>query len=637
MKRISYFLSAILACLFLACGDDKKVTGEPDPIEPDEPVVENPVSIEIQGEATLSPFVTRATTDGTTVSWSDYDTFRLYNEVEKAVSDTKMSFGKTNGATTATFTGMAAFVEGARAFYGVYPYTLGSITVSDYTKYPISIAGDQTAAAAADYLIALAYKSFTGNPDADHPLDLQFKTITSQWRVNLQNDDEYNVKGVQIVVDPNGATPSAEPFITSGTIDIKKDYATTAVTVLPVTRGTSLGTTFAASSTDAAQTATLYLLPTTVAGDLKVIVTLDDNSSLTIPVADFNQEFTAGTFYTYDVNLEDAEELIEPPEPDDPDFEIVDGVLMAYYGAGGDITIPSKATSTRSGAIGTNDGVFVGKNTITSVNLNQVVTLGANTFKSNTGIIHVDAPNLEVIEDEGFHNCPNLVDITGSKIRSLGAHTFQSCTNLKTVDVSKVTELTGANGGQRVFRLCPNIEFIDMSSFEGSIPFQAFIGCAKLETILLPKATAIGGTDGATSNRGQVFADNPVIKTLNLPEVTVLSWRSINALITTLNAPKVTTLRQQALGYMSELRYVAFPALTTIEANMFQANSVTKMIVDLSEATGLVNVAAGAIATTTDTSTSDIQIYVATQAIKDLFTPVPNYVQIIVGAPPVIP
>jgi hypothetical protein len=461
-------------------------------------------------------------------------------------------------------------------------------------------------------------------------LTLEFKNVPALWDVDIVNNEGNSVKSVRVIVDPDGTTATDMPFVTEATIDLKKDYSTTPLRVTPVTYAASVSTTFAAVQTAPTFKATLFLLPATISGDLKIMVTLDDDTNLRFPLDGFNQEFASGTRFTSSIDLEDAEDDDpEPPEPD-PDFEVsYDGVLTAYRGAGGDIRLPDNVTAVMDGNNALGTGIFQNNTTVTSIDLNNVVTLGINAFKGATGIVTVNAPNLEVIKAEGFHAAPNLVTVNSPKLKSIGDHCFQSCEALKTIDVSQVVELTGTNGGQRIFRLCKSLESIDMASFEGTIPFQMFIGCEKLVNVNLPKATAIGGTDDAGANRGQVFADCNLLTELSFPEATILSWRSVNALITRLSVPKVTTLRNQALAYCTELTYISLPSVTEIATNQFQGPSPAPIVIDFSEATGLTTVAANAFP-----DIAGIEIYVATEAIKALFLPAPTNTTITVGAPP---
>jgi hypothetical protein len=421
------------------------------------------------------------------------------------------------------------------------------------------------------------------------------------------------------MVDPEGRNSNDMPFITEATIDLKKDYTKTEMGIVPVTYSSSVGTTFSTAQTATTVKAGLFLLPAAVTGDLKIVVTLNDGLSLNFPLTGFNQEFVSGTLYTSNIDLKDVEE----PEPEpDPNFVIVDGVLTAYLGAGGEITIPANATSILSGANATT-GVFYNNTSITKIDLNNVTEVGNNAFKGCSNLTDVNAPNLEVVKDEGFHGCSKLVDIYAPKLRSLAAHAFRACSALKTMDASKVTELTGSN----IFYQCISLESIDLSSFEGNIPFQAFMQCSKLTTVIAPKVTSVGGTDQAGSSRGQVFANCDALLTLDFPSATILSWRSINnATITSLNIPKVTILRLQALAYCTALRRVSLPSVVEIESGVF--NTITDMVIDLSQATGLTTVHASCMP-----DVAGIRVYVATEEIKTLF-PAYSNVTITVGAPP---
>jgi hypothetical protein len=317
-----------------------------------------------------------------------------------------------------------------------------------------------------------------------------------------------------------------------------------------------------------------------------------------------------------------------------PGFTIVDGVVTAYSGPGGDLKVPSKATAIGDGVNSQNSGKFQNNTTITSIDLNNVVRLGVNAFKSATAIVFVNAPNLEYIGEECFHGATSLETLISPKLKSLSGYSFQNCVKLKTIDVSKVVELTGSGNGQRAFKLCKSLESIDMPLFEGDISFQMFQGCEKLASVNIPNAISVGGSNyTAGSNVGQVFADilPTVLTELNFPEVTVLPWRSINGSISSLKVPKVTHLGPQALGYLSNVHYLYLPKVEYIATNQFNGRDPGPIVLDLSEATGLATVANDAFP-----DQDGIEIYVATDEIKALFTTTNPYTKttITVGPPP---
>jgi hypothetical protein len=355
-----------------------------------------------------------------------------------------------------------------------------------------------------------------------------------------------------------------------------------------------------------------------------------------------------------------------------PGFTIVDGVVTAYSGPGGALKVPSKATAIGDGVNSQNSGKFQNNTTITSIDLNNVVTLGINAFKSATALVSVNAPNLEYVREEGFHGASNLVTVNSPKLMYVDAHGFQSCTKLETIDLSNLTELRGQRNfrlcpaldnidlskltvivnqafnscsaltsvdlssvttlsGQDIFRGCSSLTSVDLASFEGAVPWAMFWGCAKLVSVNLPKATAIGGTDWSTANnKGQVFADCNLLTELDLPEVTILTWRAINALITGLNVPKVTHLGPQALGYLTSLTYLSLPSVVHIGTNQFQGRP-GPMVLDLSDATELATVEAGAFP-----DQDGVEIYVATPEIAALFPTTYTKTTVTVGKPPVV-
>lgn len=562
---------------------------------------DKPVSVQIEGTASLAAF----TLDGTAVGnnpavWGDGDSFRLFDRAGEVTKDTKMSLSGIDGA-SASFRGMAANVEGSRTFYAVYPY--GS-SVVDPTAYPVTMAAAQTGVG--EFVAVTGAKTFTGNPDEDTPLALEFKPVAAIWDIAVANAEGKGIKGVKAMVDPDGSAAGTELFVTEGTIDLK---AATAV-VKPVAKSASVGVTFAAVQSGAEVVARIFLLPAKIEGDLLFVVTLDDESTLTIKAGDFSQDFAAGTVVESSVDLSDAESGEDPePEPD-PDFTVADGVLTAYLGIGGDITIPDGVHTIAA-------SVFENNSTIGRVNLNQVKTIGKNAFKSSS-ITFADGPEVTYLTDEAFNTATKLTGVNMPKLETAEQHSFMR-TGLAEISLPALTSITG----QRMFYECKSLTRASLPRLTGNLPHQSFMGCSELVFVELPMVNAIGDNN---SNKGQVFANCDKLTSLNIPECTTLWWRAINQeKLTEFNVPKVTMLENQSMAYLFALEHVSFPAMETIKKNAFQ--TIEKMVIDLSDAVNLTTVE-----TPLFPHAKDIKVYVASEEKKALFVDEPN-VTVIVGKP----
>lgn len=95
-------------------------------------------------------------------------------------------------------------------------------------------------------------------------------------------------------------------------------------------------------------------------------------------------------------------------------FSIVNGTLIGYSGAGGNVTIPSEVTRISS-------SVFRGNNTITSV---------------------VIPSSVKVIEENAFRECTKLKTITiDSGVTEIWDNAFRGCTSLTSVTIPKSVRL----------------------------------------------------------------------------------------------------------------------------------------------------------------------------------------------------
>jgi hypothetical protein len=135
------------------------------------------------------------------------------------------------------------------------------------------------------------------------------------------------------------------------------------------------------------------------------------------------------------------------------DFTIYYGVLTAYKGSGGAITIPNTVTSISDGVFSSctsltsvtipnsvtsiGDGAFSGCTSLTSVTIpNSVTNIGAYAF-GVTGLTSVTIPNsVTSIGDDSFCDCTSLTSVTiPSTVTSIGDDAFGDCTSLASVTI----------------------------------------------------------------------------------------------------------------------------------------------------------------------------------------------------------
>lgn len=194
------------------------------------------------------------------------------------------------------------------------------------------------------------------------------------------------------------------------------------------------------------------------------------------------------------------------------DFEVVDGVLVSYNGAGGDVVIPSNVT-----AIG--QRVFAPKNPwdetrFTSVTIpDSVVTIGYGAFDGRSDLTEITIPNsVTTIEGLAFNNCTGLTELTlPDSVTTLGRDAFYGCEGLTSLTLSgsietlwgfgnckNLTEVDIPAGvtaiGDMAFAMCDKLEKVTIPDTVTSIGDSAFQGCRSLTTMVLPSSvTSMNG------------------------------------------------------------------------------------------------------------------------------------------------
>lgn len=112
------------------------------------------------------------------------------------------------------------------------------------------------------------------------------------------------------------------------------------------------------------------------------------------------------------------------------DFVVVNGTLIDYRGAGGDIVIPSTVK---------NIGPFVFRfKGITGVTIPySVTTIGYDSFSDNNGLKEITIPSsVTAIEDNAFSHCEQLTKVTLPEgLKSIGFDAFDWCLSLTDVTV----------------------------------------------------------------------------------------------------------------------------------------------------------------------------------------------------------
>jgi uncharacterized protein YjdB len=232
------------------------------------------------------------------------------------------------------------------------------------------------------------------------------------------------------------------------------------------------------------------------------------------------------------------------------------GMITAYAGAGGDVTIPE-----------TVGGI-------------EVTGIGVNVFRSKTALTKISIPaSVTSIGDSAFRACSELTTVTfaeNAALTTIDGGAFYECAKLGSITIP-ANVLTVGNSA---FRACPALATV---TFAGSavqtIGIQAFDGSKLLTAIAIPEAvTSIG--EKAFYDCEQLatvtFAANSSLQTIGnqgFAECSALPGMAVPASVTTIgnnafqNCTSLTTVTFAAnsvLATISPATFIGCSALTGI-------------------------------------------------------------------------
>ena len=210
---------------------------------------------------------------------------------------------------------------------------------------------------------------------------------------------------------------------------------------------------------------------------------------------------------------------------DDSDFEVVNGVLTAYHGAGGDVVIPDNL-----GIIAIGGWAFIYCSGLTSVTIpNSVISIGDWAFSNCTDLTSVTIPNsVTSIGNYAFSNCYGLTSATiPNSVTSIGTGAFNACKGITFFEVDKANpSYTSENGvlfdkeektlinfpagkpgtysyiipnsvtsiGDNAFSYCNGLTSVTISNSATSIGDYAFGLCPGLTSVTIPNSVTSIGT-----------------------------------------------------------------------------------------------------------------------------------------------
>jgi len=267
------------------------------------------------------------------------------------------------------------------------------------------------------------------------------------------------------------------------------------------------------------------------------------------------------------------------------DFEIINGILVKYKGAGGDVVIPNSVT-----VIG--ESAFDGCSSLTSVTIpDSVTSIGISAFCFCSSLTSVTIPDsVTSIGDGAFGYCSSLTSVTiPDSVTSIGDGAFYGCSSLTSVTIpDSVTSIgTGAfwNCSSLTSVTIPDsVTYIDLRTFAGcssltsvtignsvtSIGDQAFSSCSSLTSVTIP--------DGVTSIGWGTFAGCSSLTSVTIPDsVTSIgdgAFYGCSSLTSVTIGNSVTSIGDEAFEGCSSLTSVTIPdSVTSIGNSAFEGCS----------------------------------------------------------------
>lgn len=238
---------------------------------------------------------------------------------------------------------------------------------------------------------------------------------------------------------------------------------------------------------------------------------------------------------------------------DENGFEIsAEGVLMAYSGLGGDITIPAGVTQIA-------DNVFNGNATITSVVIPDGVThIGGSAFANcvNMGSLSVSG-TVSTIGGAAFSGCSSLSSVSYGST-TLPDSVFSGCNSLTSFSIPEGTTAVGANA----FANCVNLSSVSVPASMATINLTAFSGCSNL--------TSVSAAGGNYSSSDGCLYNASMTRLLFCPQGK-----------SSLSIPNsVVSIASGALDGCTHISSIEIPgSVTAIEAGAFSNSSVGTILI----------------------------------------------------------
>ncbi len=223
------------------------------------------------------------------------------------------------------------------------------------------------------------------------------------------------------------------------------------------------------------------------------------------------------------------------------------------------------------------DHAFHGCSLLSSVYAPKITEIGESAFSDCFNLSSFDAAALKVVGnsafapiDENANYANRLETLNLPSLEKVGENAFLGMLYLKSVDLSKVSEL-----GAYAFSICESLETVTLGDALTEIPMYGFYGCVSLKNIDLSKIVTFG--EGA-------FYCALLPEKLSLDSAEYIGMgafveqEGVNDLVE-VYAPKLKHVGSQAFATCIKLKTFDAPVLETIEYGAFSYTAIEKFAV----------------------------------------------------------
>ena len=296
------------------------------------------------------------------------------------------------------------------------------------------------------------------------------------------------------------------------------------------------------------------------------------------------------------------------------DYEVQNGVIVAYKGTSTELTIPKIVNTETVTAVG--EYAFSNSNIVSVTLPNTITTIEDYAFYNCRSLETIYAPSVKTIGISSFKNCYRLKNVTNDyfpKLEYIDLYGFENCYSLNSIDLTSLVEIdsnafsmySGLTATNLVSVNLPNLESLGEYAFNNCTKITsftagkverigafAFYGC-NLSTIDLPSAEYVGSyafygntnlssvkLDNVLVLSDGVFRNNAKLTEISLPSVEYLGLYCFAECsnIVEMNMPKLKCISAYALSTLEKLNTLNVPSLRKINIyGIYNCTSLTSL------------------------------------------------------------